>query len=111
MRRSTKYSVGTRGDGRTRWEPGRLLSSFIRFVDNVRRNCWVSFEAQSGSSCDGCGGGGTGFRRGTPLSLRCSMLAGECVVYDGRRCRSRGMGRMGSLRERERAACAGPSLR
>lgn len=63
-------------------EPGRLLNSFMRFVESVRRNCTVKSLAQSSESgCDE----GTGFRRGTRLRLLSAMLAGatrcRCIRF------------------------------
>jgi hypothetical protein len=59
-------------DDERRMEPGRLLNSFMRFVESVRRNCTVSSLAQSSDSgCDD----GTGFRRGTRLRLLSAMAA------------------------------------
>lgn len=51
-------------------EPGRLLSSFMRFVDSVRRNCTVRSFAQSSESG---WAEGTGFRRG--MRLGSAMVA------------------------------------
>ena len=59
-------SDGMRDDGRLD-DLDRLLNSFMRLVERVRRNWMVKSRAQfSGSGCSirGCG---TGFRRGTPL--------------------------------------------
>lgn len=61
------YSVGSRDDF-DRCDPGRRLSSFMRLVDSVRRNCCVKSAAQLSGNGVGicCGCGGTGLRRGTP---------------------------------------------
>ena len=47
-------------------DDGRLLSSFMRFVDSVRLNCDVRSFAQV-SERGACACCGTGLRRGTPL--------------------------------------------
>jgi hypothetical protein len=60
-------------------EPGRLLNSFMRFVESVRRNCTVRSLAQSSDSgCDD----GTGFRRGTRLGLLSAMVADATSVCE-----------------------------
>ena len=83
---STTYSDGTRDDDRLS-DAGRLLSSFMRLVERVRRNCDVKSAAHpagngwlagDGCCCDACDCG-TGFRRGTPLLLRSAMLSCMCV--------------------------------
>jgi hypothetical protein len=52
-----------------RCEPGRdrELRAFMRFVDNVRRNCCVKSVAQVSGNGSSDGRFGTGFLRGTPL--------------------------------------------
>ena len=62
---TTSWGVPLELDRRS--DPDRRESSFMRLVERVRRNWVVKSAAHVGAS--GCwpGGGGTGFRRGTPL--------------------------------------------
>lgn len=68
----TTISVGNLDDV-LRCDPGRLLNSFMRFVESVRRN-WAVKSAAQVSGNESCGGG-TGLRRGTPLLLWSAMVA------------------------------------
>lgn len=76
LRGSTTISVGSRGV-RCRCDPGRLLNSFMRFVESVRRNCVVKSAAQF--SARGCCDG-TGLRRGTPLWSAMGAVSSSSVV-------------------------------
>lgn len=75
---STKYSVGRR-DGVRRCDAGRLLRSFMRLVERVRRNCAVRSWAQVSDSC--CCGCGTGLRLGMPLLLSIVEVSGRLEMW------------------------------
>lgn len=74
-----------RREDERRRDAGPLLSSFMRLVESVRRNCVVKSAAQFGGR-GSCEGGGTGFRLGTPLlwpSMVNVVLLGEWLSGSG----------------------------
>ncbi len=81
-----------------RCEEDRLLSSFMRLVERVRRNCEVKSRAQcSGNGSDSGCGRGTGFRRGTPLL---SAIVVNAIRFDcgaGKRVGGQEVGGVGEV--------------